>query len=481
MSDVRNLEPKALWNAFADLNAIPRASKKEAAVLQHLKDFAAKHGLACSQDEAGNILMAKPASAGMENRPTVVMQAHVDMVHQKNRDVAFDFDAQGIDMWVDGDWVRARGTTLGADNGLGAAAILAIMEDKTLRHPRLEGLFTVDEEAGMTGAKNLQEKWLTGKILLNLDTEEDDEFTIGCAGGVDTFTTLRYAEEALPAGYEVLEIHLRGLVGGHSGMDIHRGFGNANQLLARALLAGGSNVHLISFDGGSLRNAIPREASAVVAVPSRATFEAGFLLEAGINKGEYATTDPQLNFSVASFSGATKAASAKDSVAILMALHACPNGADRWSPDMEDLVETSSNLARVIMAGGQFETQSLQRSSLNTARDDMAHRVAAVFKLLGATARHTGEYPGWAPNPHSPLVDRMAALYEEMNGQKPKVMACHAGLECGIIGEHYPGMDMVSFGPTIRGAHSPDERASIASAQKFWSFLLRVLETFPAA
>jgi dipeptidase D len=372
---------------------------------------------------------------------------------------------------------------LGADNGLGAAAILAVLASSDMAHPAIEALFTVDEEAGMTGAKNLQSGWLKGTLLLNLDTEEDDEFTIGCAGGIDTFSRFSYPEQPVGSHEVAVQLHLRGLVGGHSGMDIHRGFGNANKLLVRAMLETGVPFRLASMDGGSLRNAIPREAQALVVLAGehKADFVQRFQASAEVIRREYATTDPKMQCAVTDAALPARAAAVDISMSMARAISACPNGADRWSPDMDNLVETSSNLARVIVGNGHFETQSLQRSAINAARDNMAHRVADVFRLLGAEVEHKGAYPGWAPNPHSALVDHMVRIYTAMHGEAPRVMACHAGLECGIIGEQYPHLDMISFGPTIRGAHSPDERASIASAQKFWHFLTRVLAEIPAA
>jgi len=479
----RQLEPSLLWKHFNDLNAVPRPSKKEERVIQFMIDFAARIGLPCDTDEVGNVKITKPATPGMENRKTVVLQSHLDMVHQKNNDTVFDFDTQGIEMYVDGDWVRARGTTLGADNGIGVAAIMAVLERSDIAHPPIEALFTIDEETGMTGAKSLKPNWIKGEVLLNLDTEEDDEIDIGCAGGIDTTATLDYKSESPAADSVGIKVVVSGLKGGHSGMDIHKGHGNANKWLVRLLLDTEERfgLRLARFDGGGLRNAIPREASAELAVLDVSGFKAHIGTMSEKIAAEFGSIEPNLNI------GVVEVACPKDVVPldtqqkILAALMAMPNSVFRMSPDMEDLVETSSNLARVIIEPEHFEMHSLQRSSVESTKDEIAAAVRSVFMLMGADVTHSGSYPGWKPNPNSAITELLVQKYRQQFNEEPQVVACHAGLECGLIGEAYPQLDMISFGPTIRGAHSPDERVSISSVQKFWGYLVEILKDIPLA
>lgn len=482
---IRSLEPNSLWNHFADLNAVPRPSKKEERVIRFMLDFGASLGLETKKDAIGNVVIKKPASAGMENRKTVILQSHLDMVHQKNADTVFDFDQQGIDMLVEGDWVRARGTTLGADNGIGVAAIMAVLASKDLVHPALEALFTIDEETGMTGAIQLDGSNFSGEILLNLDTEDDDELSIGCAGGIDTNTKYIYKEVAVAEGSVFLNLSIRGLLGGHSGMDIDKGRGNANKLMNRILYHLLSTVpfQLVSIDGGSLRNAIPRESTAVIscAKDDLAEVQAQFQKIAAILKEEYKSIEGQLQISAEVVDSVSeKAVGQDDLVRILNALYAVPNGVFRMSPEISGLVETSSSLARVILKDGEFITQSLQRSSVESTKDDVANAVRAAFESVGCSVVQSGEYPGWQPNPGSEIVALMRELYIEMYHEEPQIKACHAGLECGILGKHLPGVDMISFGPNIRAAHSPDEKVQISSVQKFWNFFLETLKRIPA-
>ncbi len=483
--EVRNLEPKALWNHFSDLNAVPRASKKEARVIAFMLEFGQQLGLETLKDKVGNVVIKKPASPGMENRQTVIIQSHLDMVHQKNSDTVFDFDHQGIEMFVDQDWVKAKGTTLGADNGIGVATIMSLLAATDLVHPPLEAMFTIDEETGMTGAKQLDPLNFSGKILLNLDTEEDDELTIGCAGGLDTNSLYTYTEENLQPGSIACEITIKGLLGGHSGMDIHKGRGNANKLMNRLLytLFGSLNYHLASIDGGSLRNAIPRESRAIVVLAG--TDKTAFLSAVenigALLKEEYKTVEPGLQVLVSESALPGKVMGKTDLKKLLNAVYALPNGVFRMSPDIEDLVEASSNLARLIVKDGQFITQSLQRSSVESTKLDVATAVKAGLENMGCEISQSGDYPGWKPDPDSDILRLMVKLYQDTFGKEPKVEACHAGLECGILGSHLPGLDMISFGPTIRGAHSPDERVQISSVQKFWAYLLAVLKEIPAA
>ncbi|MCH8546036.1 MAG: aminoacyl-histidine dipeptidase [Cryomorphaceae bacterium] len=474
---VSQLSPQSVWTYFEQLNAIPRASKKEEKVLAWIKAFADAHGLTHKQDRVGNIVIYKPATAGKEGSPKVVMQGHVDMVHQKNADTDFDFDKEGIRMKIEGDWVKAEGTTLGADNGMAVATMMAILASDDIAHPALEALFTVDEEAGMTGAQHLAEDLLSGEILLNMDTEEDDEFTIGSAGGVDTTTNYYFDKEELGEGFSGYNIVLHGLQGGHSGMEIHLGLGNANILLAQLILEAAPNIRLAKFDGGSLRNAIPREASAIIALPesNAETLIAKIQKAFDAMKGIYAKTDPNMTLSIQPAMGITLAAEYNDTLSMLNSIAGCPNGVFRLSPEVPGLTETSSNLARVVINDGHFTTLSLQRSSIDVARDFAGKTVGASFAAIGAEVEHSGQYPGWQPKSDSKIVNLMKEAYEANFDASPRITICHAGLECGLIGKHYPELDMISYGPTIRGAHSPDERVSISSVEKFWKLTLDTL------
>ena len=404
--------------------------------------------------------------------------------HQKNNDTTFDFDAQGIDMYVDGDWVRARGTTLGADNGLGVAMIMAILESTIIKHPAIEALFTIDEETGMTGALNLKGGVLHGEILLNMDTEEDDEIDIGCAGGIDVTATRGYAEEETPEGSVGYTITVKGLQGGHSGMDIHKGLGNANKIMNRLLFDGFENfgLQIAEISGGSLRNAIPRES--IVNVIIAEMYDEAFVFDMqeviGDIKTEFKTTEPNLTIEI--IKNDVVPAKVMDlgvQEGLLRAIYAAHNGVYRMSADMEDLVETSNNIARVIVKDGHISIQNLTRSSVETSKMDLANALRSAYELFGCEVEFGGSYPGWTPNVNSEILEVLTSIYERQNGQQPKVVACHAGLECGILGTNYPNMDMISFGPTIHGAHSPDERASITSSQKFWKFVIEILENIP--
>jgi dipeptidase D len=481
--EIRNLEPKALWNKFADLNAVPRPSKKEDLVIEFMKNFGKSLGLETFEDEIRNVIIRKPATAGMENRKPIVLQGHLDMVHQKNSDTIFDFDTQGIDMYVDGDWVRARGTTLGADNGLGVAMIMAILESKEIKHPAIEALFTIDEETGMTGALNLKGGILKGEILLNMDTEEDDEIDIGCAGGIDVTATRSYQEEETPEDAVGYTITVKGLNGGHSGMDIHKGLGNANKIMNRLLFDGFENfgLQVAELNGGSLRNAIPRESVAKVVVAGMYDEAYIFDMQEIINdiKTEFKTTEPNLTIEIVKCDLPKKVMDLGVQEGILRSIYAAHNGVYRMSADMEDLVETSNNIARVIIKDGEISISCLTRSSVETSKMDLANALRSAFELCGCEVNFAGSYPGWTPNIKSEILDLLVKIYEKQNNEKPKVVACHAGLECGILGTNYPDMDMISFGPTIQGAHSPDERASIQSSQKFWKFVMEILENIP--
>ena len=478
--EITQLEPHIIWKNFAALNAVPRPSKKEGKVIEFIKNFGENLGLETNVDEIGNVIIKKPATSGMEDRKSIVLQSHLDMVCQKNSDINFDFETQGIEMEVDGDWVKAKGTTLGADNGLGVASIMSILESNDIPHPALEALFTIDEETGMTGAMGLKPGQLHGQILLNLDTEEDDEIDIGCAGGIDVTATQNYELEESKG--QIIKIEIKGLQGGHSGMDIHKGFGNANVILGRLLFTGlyNQNIQLISIDGGGLRNAIPREAFAVLSVRNSIEFiENANVLRKAILE-EFADVEKDLAINIETFSTPEKAISEENSARIILALKALHNGVYRMSPDVADLVEASNNVARVELKNGELKILNLSRSSVESTKFAVAEQLKAVCELAGMNVEFSGSYPGWKPKPGSEIVKLMERIYEKDFGSKPHVVACHAGLECGIIGANYPEMEMVSFGPTIRGAHSPDEKANIPSVQKFWGFLKEILADIPA-
>jgi len=478
---IRDLKPQVIWNYFADLNAVPRASKKEDRVIAFMKDFGTKLGLETLVDEVGNVIIRKPATLGMEDRKKVVMQSHLDMVHQKNNDTVFDFETQGIEMYVDGDWVRAKGTTLGADNGLGVATIMAILASTDIPHPALEALFTIDEETGMTGAMGLKGGLLEGEILLNLDTEEDDEIGVGCAGGLDVTAEGSYQEEKSKVSGKSIAIHVKGLQGGHSGMDIHKGLGNANKIMNRILYKTQECISIGSIQGGSLRNAIPRESVAIVVVDEGkwGTFEKAFAQIKIEIEEEYARLESDMHIAFENANLPKTVMADVDQSKFLKAVHAAHNGVFRMSPEIDGLVETSNNIAKVNVGEGHIKIECLTRSSVESNKEDLAISLRSVFELAGYSVTFSGGYPGWAPNMDSPILKVMEQLYKEINKEEPNVAACHAGLECGILGQNYPGMDMISFGPTIKGAHSPDERASIASTQKFWKYVQEILKNIP--
>ena len=478
--NVRDLEPKSVWNNFADLNEVPRPSKKEERIIKFMQEFGALLGLETYTDACGNVIIKKPATAGMEGKQTVILQSHLDMVHQKNADTDFDFDTQGIEMYVDGDWVRAKGTTLGSDNGMGVAAIMAVLQSTDIPHPSIEALFNIDEETGMTGAMQLEMGILKGTILLNLDTEDDDEFSIGCAGGIDTNTRYDYTETEIVNDSQTYNIIVNGLNGGHSGVQINEELGNANKIMNRLMYdCEVFNLQIVSVNGGSLRNAIPRESFATIAVNPAYLDE--FNTRANDIKAEFTIQDSNLNIQIEATTQANKAMSLEDTKKVTTTIYGVHNGVFRYSRAIPGLVETSSSFARVIIKDGSFITQSLQRSSLESGKYDVAYTVAAPFRLMGCTIDQGGSYPGWAPNPTSAILDILVAKYKELfNNEEPKVMAIHAGLECGLLGERVPGLDMISFGPTIKGAHSPDERCGIKSTAKFWKFLTVILANIPS-
>ena len=480
--EIRNLEPKNLWNKFADLNAVPRPSKKEEKVIAFILDFGKRLNLETFEDSVRNVIIKKPAKKGMEDRKTIVLQSHLDMVHQKNNDTIFDFNTQGIEMFVDNDWVKAKGTTLGADNGIGVATIMAILESTDIAHPTIEALFTIDEETGMTGALGLKGGILSGEILLNLDTEEDTEIDIGCAGGIDVTATRSYQEVDADENALSYVITVGGLNGGHSGMDIHKGLGNANKIMNRLLYnAQAFELNISEINGGSLRNAIPRESNAIIIIPKKNKDPFLNHFQSWVNEicFEFKTMEPKLQIKIEAGSPVKKVMHTSAQNEIVKALYSAHNGVYRMSADISNLVETSNNVARVIFKDGHITVACLTRSSVESSKLDLANALKSCFELAACDVTFSGSYPGWTPNLKSPIVELLVELYQKKHGAKPQVVACHAGLECGILGTNYPKMDMVSFGPTIKGAHSPDERVCISSVQKYWDFVLEILKNIP--
>lgn len=471
-----------LWNYFEDLNNVPRGSKKEERVVEFIIEFGRKLGLETLRDAVGNVVIRKPATPEMENRRITILQSHLDMVHQKNSDTLFNFDTDPIQSFISDGWVKAKGTTLGADNGIGVAAIMSVLASESLSHGPIEGLFTIDEETGMTGAFNLQSGFLKGDILLNLDTEDENELTIGCAGGIDTSvswkTNLTACENST-----IFKITIKGLSGGHSGVDIDLQRANSNKLAARLLniIVKNTELRLIDFDGGSLRNAIPREAFITFCVPAGMANP----LEVSVRKfeeeakTEFKKTDPSLSITVEKVDVTEPAMSARDSMRVIYALNAAPNGVYRMSPDIAGLVETSTNLSRVILKDGALTVHFLTRSSVEPSKMDLCDKIESVFRLMGAEVTHTGGYPGWAPNPDSEILEVVKRVHVSYFGTQPIVNAIHAGLECGIIGRSHPNLDMISFGPTIKNPHSPDEKVEIATVIRFWEFLCQILNEIP--
>ncbi len=480
MADLSKLEPHAVWEQFEAVTKIPRPSKKEGKMIAFLVDFAKAHGLEYRKDAAGNVVIIKPAAAGMESRPTVVLQSHMDMVCEKNSGVDFDFERDAIRTRIDGDWVRAEGTTLGADDGIGIAAALAMLLDNEVKHGPLEALFTVDEETGLTGAFNLGGDMISGKYLVNLDSEDEGEVFIGCAGGVDTLAYLDYKTEKAPTGYRFFDVSVSGLQGGHSGDDIEKGRGNSNKIMARLLWSGIADfgLRLSHIDGGNLRNAIPREARASVSVPEgkAAAFMKFFEGFAADIAAELQYTDAGIKVEIDK-AEAADVIDEKTARNLVYALTGVPNGVQAMSFAMQGLVETSTNLASVKMGDGKIVVTTSQRSSVESAKKATAAAVESVFALAGARVEHSDGYPGWAPNPHSHILEVTEAAYLKLFGTKAKVRAIHAGLECGLFLTKYPDLEMVSIGPTLRGVHSPDERLEIPTVDRFWKLLIGILES----
>ena len=480
MSNIKDLHPTALWNNFVNLSAIPRLSKKEAKAINFLKNIGETLKLETIVDEVGNVIIKKPAFKGMEDHTKIVLQGHIDMVAQKNADVEHDFEKDGIKMYIDGDWVKTKGTTLGADNGIGVSAAMAILESTDIPHPPIEALFTVDEETGMTGALGLKGGLLSGKKLLNLDSEDDNELTIGCAGGINVTSNGTYNQEATQGNLKGYKISIKGLAGGHSGIQIHLGRANANKLMNRLLLGAAHDygVRIASVVGGNLRNAIPRESTATITVPEEHVkkFEDYFSNLSIVFKKEHSTTDPELSMILEKIQNPKNIVDLDFQERILNAIYACPNGIYRLSPDMEDLTQTSNNLACVFIQDGKYAIQCLSRSAVETEKMDIAQAIQSTFMLANIDAKLSGSYPGWIPKPDAPIVKLMSEIYFDMFGEHAKLAAGHGGLECGIIGKNYPDMELISFGPNITGPHSPDEQVQISSVLKFWSFLLEVLK-----
>jgi len=482
-NDIRQLEPKALWQNFYSITRVPRPSHKKEEIGAFLENFGKSLGLETLRDEIGNVLIRKPATPGMENRKAVILQAHMDMVPQKNSHVAHDFQKDPIDAHIDGEWVTASETTLGADNGIGLAAGMSVLQSKEISHPAIELFVTVDEETGMFGAFGLQPNFLKGDILLNMDSEDEGELYVGCAGGVDGNITFRYKEVEVEEGDVALKVSLTGLKGGHSGVDINLQRGNANKLMFRFLkdAVADYEARLASIDGGSLRNAIPREAFAVITVPAEDVDDiVDFVKEyEELFIEEFKGVEETISFSVEQVDLPTGLIPEEVQDDLINGVTACPNGVTRFIPELPTVVETSNNLAIIKSDGTSIKLQTLVRSSVESRKEELASQLESAFLLAGAKVELVGSYPGWKPNLDSPILKEITKVYVDKFGQTPKIMIIHAGLECGIISTHYPHLDMVSFGPTIKHPHSPAEKVNIATVQKFWDFLLAILENVP--
>ena len=481
--DLLSLKPESLWENFYQLTQIPRPSKKEQEAVKFVEAFGKKHNLETITDKVGNVIIRKPATKGFENRAGIILQAHLDMVPQKNSDTVHDFEKDPINACIDGEWVKAKGTTLGADNGIGAAAALAVLSSTELEHGLIEALFTIDEETGMTGANNLQPNILKGDILLNMDSEDEGELYVGCAGGSNANATFTFKEEPVPNNSTAFELSLTGLKGGHSGMDICLGRGNANKIMFRFLkeIVASVEARLASINGGSLRNAIPREAFAIVTVPNKNKKELLQSLEDFANtiKAELGKTEPDLAFSAKETNLPAFLIDEVTQDDLINAIQACPNGVVRMSTEMENLVETSLNLAIVKSEGSEIKALALIRSSVDSAKEEVESTMESLFRLAGAEIWFSGQYPGWKPNMDSAILKTMQTVYKSKWGKTPEIRAIHAGLECGILGSVYPNWDMISFGPTIRFPHSPDEKVNIESVDMFWQFLVETLKNAP--
>ncbi len=482
-NSILSLQPEAVWRHFHSLTQIPRPSKKEARIIEFMKNFGESLGLETIVDSIGNVIIKKPATPGMENRKGVILQSHLDMVPQKNSDKAHDFEKDPIETIPEGDWVRANGTTLGADNGMGVAAIMAVLESKELQHGPVEALFTIDEETGMSGAFALKPGLLDGDILLNLDSEDEGELYFGCAGGIDGTFTLKFNKVAPDAGTVGLQINVSGLKGGHSGLDIILGRGNSCKIVTRIVKHGVKKhqLRLSSLNAGNMRNAIPREGQTVVTVPAseKDKWMNCLAKQTEIIKAELSVTEPGLTITATEVPVPAYVMDVENQNTILRAIYGCPNGVMRMSDAMPGLVETSTNLSIVSTEENQVSVKCLLRSSVDSAKMDLSVMMGSIFELAGAQVEFTGEYPGWKPNPDSAILKTMQDVYNRHFGKVPEIKAIHAGLECGILGAAYPHWDMISFGPTIRFPHSPDEKVNIPSVDKFWRYLLETLKNIP--
>jgi len=485
MKVLSNLQPQVVWDYFEDICQVPRPSKKEEKIIQFLIDFGKKHNLPTKRDEIGNILITKPATKGKENIKTVVLQSHIDMVCEANEGTDHDFDKDPIQPYIDGDWVKAKGTTLGADDGIGVAAQMAILTSTDIEHGPIECLFTVDEETGLTGAFALQPGFFEGKILINLDSEDEGELFIGCAGGIDTLATFEYEEETAPENHVGVKVSVTGLNGGHSGDEIDKGLGNSLKIMNRFLwnCSNKFEIRVGTFEGGKARNAIPREAFAHFTVhkDEKEDLIRYFNEYAPMIKSELSITEPKLDMTIESVDIPDFVIDEDTQLALLHSLYACPHGVYTMSREIEGLVETSTNLASIkYIDDNQIFITTSQRSSVDSAKTDIASKVEAVFRLAGAKVKHGEGYPGWRPNTNSEIMKITENSYEKLFGVKPIVRAIHAGLECGLFLEKYPYLDMISFGPTIKGAHTPEERINIETNQKFWDLLIDVLKNIPS-
>jgi len=485
-NEITKLTPNEVWENFHELTRIPRPSHHEEQIRQFIANFGKKLGFETIQDEVGNVIIRKPATAGMEKRKGVILQGHLDMVPQKNSDKDHDFAKDPIETIIDGEWVKANGTTLGADNGIGVAAALAILASKDLVHGPIEALFTATEETGMDGAIGLKPGVLNGDILINMDSEDEGELYVGCAGGEDANVSFNFTEVPVPAESIGFRLNVTGLKGGHSGLDINLGRGNANKIFFRLLKEAYKvcGVRLSSINGGNLRNAIPREAFGIVTVPYKTADKLVGLI-AGLTttiKRELSATEPTLKIELSKIEMPASLIDEKTQINLTHAIVACPNGTIRMSDTVPGLVETSTNLA-IVKSDNETKTVNiscLMRSSVDTARAELGSRMDSVFTLAGAKVTLTGGYPGWKPNMDSPILKTMQQVYQAKFGRIPEIKAIHAGLECGILGGNYPNLDMISFGPTIRFPHSPDEKVNIESVGKFWDFLVETLKSIPA-
>lgn len=479
--EVRDLKPALIWQCFDEITKVPRPSCHEEQIREYLLEFARRHGIESKTDAVGNVVLKKKATAGHENAPVVVLQSHMDMVAEKNGDVEHDFLKDPIHTYVDGEWVKAKGTTLGADNGIGMAAALAVMADNSLEHGPVEALFTVNEEIGLEGAQNLGEGMIEGKILVNLDSEDDGEIFVGCAGGIDTTAVFTYNRSFAPENFSYFKVKVNGLLGGHSGGDIHLGRANANKLVARFIWNCSQkwDIEVSSISGGNLRSAIPREAEAVFGICSDHSEDVKKYMDAYAEaiRNEYKGVEPSMNLCIEPVERPEYCIDSNTSLALVRALYSAPHGVYSMSRDLENLVETSTNLAAVKMEGdNKIKITTSQRSSVESRKNDMAGQVEAHFQLAGAEVTHSDGYPGWAPDMNSPIMHISAEAYEELFGQKPAIKAIHAGLECGLFLSKNPDLDMVSIGPTMTGVHSPDEKLLIPTVEKFWKHLVLMLE-----